>query len=125
MRTLFIFVMITTFSLAIYSCGGGKPKKSEEMKPKAAFTGAKGEVKLITLDPGHFHAALVQKNMYDQISPEAYVYAPDGFDLKELAYQMQTAGFKNIVHNQCFVIRKETGAGVIREYPVFLLTAGK
>ena len=29
------------------------------------FTGAKGEVKLITLDPGHFHAALVQKKMYE------------------------------------------------------------
>ena len=51
MRTLFILVMVTTFSLAITSCGGGKPKKSEEMKPKSAFTGAKGEVKLITLDP--------------------------------------------------------------------------
>src|ERR1035437_9896847 len=83
MRTLFILVMVTTFSLAITSCGGGKPKKSEEMKPKSAFTGAKGEVKLITLDPGHFHAALVQKNMYEQINPEVYVYAPDGFDLKE------------------------------------------
>lgn len=83
MRTLFILIMLTTFSLAITSCGGGKTKKSEEMKSTSAFTGAKGEVKLITLDPGHFHAALVQKNMYDQISPEAYVYAPDGFDLKE------------------------------------------
>lgn len=83
MRTLFVLVMLTTFSLAITSCGGEKPKKSEEMKPKSAFTGAKGEVKLITLDPGHFHAALVQKNMYDQISPEVYVYAPEGFDVKE------------------------------------------
>jgi len=46
------------------------------------LTGAKGEVKLITLDPGHFHAALVQKKMYDQISPEVKVYAPEGNDLK-------------------------------------------
>ena len=83
MRTLFIFIVVATFSVAITSCGGGKPKKSEEMKPKAAFTGAKGEVKLITLDPGHFHAALVQKNMYEQVSPDVFVYAPGGFDLKE------------------------------------------
>ncbi len=27
-----------------------------------------GEVKLITLDPGHFHAALVQKSMYADVS---------------------------------------------------------
>lgn len=37
-------------------------------------------VKLITVDPGHFHAALVQKRMYDQVSPDVHVYAPDGPD---------------------------------------------
>lgn len=39
-------------------------------------------VKLITLDPGHFHAALVQMYMYDQVSPTVYVYAPEGDDVK-------------------------------------------
>jgi predicted dehydrogenase len=39
------------------------------------------QVKLITVDPGHFHAALVQKMMYDQVSPEVYVYAPQGPDV--------------------------------------------
>ena len=39
-------------------------------------------VRLITLDPGHFHAALVQKTMYDDIDPAVYVYAPAGNDLK-------------------------------------------
>ena len=38
-------------------------------------------VRLITLDPGHFHAALVQKEMYPQVSPVVHVYAPDGPDL--------------------------------------------
>jgi len=33
-------------------------------------------VRLITLDPGHFHASLVQKSMYPQVSPEVRVYAP-------------------------------------------------
>src|SRR5674476_1523455 len=57
-----------------------------------------GEVKLITLDPGHFHAALVQKNMYDQISPEAFVYAPiDGFDLK--AHLKLIEGYNTRVEN--------------------------
>lgn len=40
-------------------------------------------IKLITLDPGHFHAALVQKSMYDNIDTNVYVYAPDGSDLQE------------------------------------------
>jgi predicted dehydrogenase len=52
-------------------------------KEKEAFTGAKGEVKLITLDPGHFHAALVQKTMYDQIAPLVHVYAPEGPDVED------------------------------------------
>jgi predicted dehydrogenase len=37
-------------------------------------------VNLITVDPGHFHAALVQKTMYDQVSPDVHVYAPQGPD---------------------------------------------
>lgn len=39
------------------------------------------KVKLITLNPGHFHAALVQKSMYAGISPDVYVYAPQGREL--------------------------------------------
>jgi predicted dehydrogenase len=40
-------------------------------------------VHLITLDPGHFHAGLVQKFMYPQVSPVVHVYAPPGPDLQE------------------------------------------
>ena len=38
-------------------------------------------IKLISLDPGHFHAALVQKSMYTEIDPTVHVYAKDGTDL--------------------------------------------
>lgn len=50
----------------------------------AAITACKNEQKvtLITVDPGHFHAALVQKSMYPQVNPDVYVYAPEGEDLK-------------------------------------------
>ena len=46
------------------------------------FNGTKGEVRLLTLDPGHFHAALVQMYMYDQVDPVVNVYAPAGDDAK-------------------------------------------
>ncbi len=39
-------------------------------------------IKLITLDPGHFHAALVQKTMYNGVDPVVHVYAPEGPDVK-------------------------------------------
>jgi predicted dehydrogenase len=38
-------------------------------------------VKLIVLDPGHFHAALVQKEMYPLLDPAVSVYAPMGPDV--------------------------------------------
>ncbi len=63
------------------SCGDAK--KNVQQAGTGSFTGAKGEVKLITLDPGHFHAALVQKKMYEQVNPEVRVYAPEGTDLKQ------------------------------------------
>ena len=34
-------------------------------------------IRLITLDPGHFHAALVQKSMYEGVDSVVHVYAPD------------------------------------------------
>ena len=51
---------------------------------------ATNEVHLITLDPGHFHAGLVQKSMYPQVSPVVHVYAPDGPELKEHLQRVQS-----------------------------------
>jgi predicted dehydrogenase len=39
-------------------------------------------VHLVTLDPGHFHAALVQKTMYESVDSIVHVYAPSGPDLQ-------------------------------------------
>ena len=39
------------------------------------------EVRFIILDPGHFHAGLVQKEMYPSVSHKVNVYAPLGPDL--------------------------------------------
>ncbi len=43
---------------------------------------AQPSIKLITLDPGHFHAALIQKSMYPQVDPTVHVYAEEGRDLQ-------------------------------------------
>jgi predicted dehydrogenase len=41
------------------------------------------DVRLMTVDPGHFHAALVQKEMYAGVAERVDVYAPGGNDLTE------------------------------------------
>ena len=54
-------------------------------------------MKLTILDPGHFHAALVQKNMYANVDSTVHVYAPAGPDLDDYlrkieSYNAQGAG---------------------------------
>ncbi len=65
----------------IASCGSGRTKDQTVKSDTSAEKSY--PVNLITLDPGHFHAALVQKSMYSQISPDVYVYAPEGPDYQQ------------------------------------------
>lgn len=51
------------------------------------------DIGLIIVDPGHFHAALIQGEMYPNVSPHAHVYAPLGPDL--LDYLLRVARFNN------------------------------
>ena len=50
--------------------------KNADKKDSAAVT-------FVTLDPGHFHAALVQKTMFPGVDSNVYVYAPAGPDLDQ------------------------------------------
>ena len=71
------YLIFTVASLLLMpSCLTKKEKPGE-------LTRTSGEVKLVTLDPGHFHAALVQKNSYKQVADEVCVYAPEGDDVQE------------------------------------------
>jgi predicted dehydrogenase len=53
-------------ALLLSSCQYFKGEEVRENKP----------IQFITLDPGHFHAALVQKSMYPDVDSTVYVYAP-------------------------------------------------
>jgi len=75
------FIPVIAFAVIMSACTSGGQKTAEKGMPK--FTGAAGEVKLMTLDPGHFHAGLIQKSMYEQIDPTVYVYAPEGDDVAQ------------------------------------------
>ncbi|ANH82333.1 oxidoreductase [Niabella ginsenosidivorans] len=68
MKPLTLFCML---AILITAC---KNKKTEQAANKEL-------IRLLTLDPGHFHAALVQKEMYPNVDSNVYVYAPQGQDL--------------------------------------------
>ncbi len=74
MKNLTLLTLVTCASVVAVSCS--------QSSKKNRFDGSAGEVKLMTLDPGHFHAALVQKNMYAQVDPDVYVFAPEGEDVQ-------------------------------------------
>lgn len=73
-------IYLLAFAVGFSACTGSQ-QSNQNSEKQNMFSGAKGEVKIMTLDPGHFHAALVQKSMYDQIDSTVYVYAPEGDDL--------------------------------------------
>ena len=85
-----MFVVSISLLFVLLSC-------TTHENPASKFTGAKHEVKIMTLDPGHFHAALVQKSQYDQVSPVVHVYAPEGADVQDHLNRIST--FNNRTEN--------------------------
>jgi predicted dehydrogenase len=67
--------------LMVTSCSENKTTKAKD-NPLA-------KNKLVILDPGHYHAALVQKSMYEQVDPVVKVYAPDGPDVQNYLNQIE------------------------------------
>ncbi len=78
--------------------------KKKGVKKEAARPVKEYAVKLITLDPGHFHAALVQKTMYDEVSPTVYVYAPKGPDVEDHLKRIE--GFNTRAENPTSWVEK-------------------
>ncbi len=75
-RKTVLKISLIVLILTVASCA--KKKTAPVEPPQKQY-----RVKLMTLAPGHFHAALVQKTMYDDISPTVHVYAPAGPELDE------------------------------------------
>ena len=84
---IFVVLTLCVVSMSISCKKKETPVNEPSKKPaKAKVEEAarqKIEVRLMTLDPGHFHAALVQKTMYEQVMPVVHVYAPKGPDVDE------------------------------------------
>jgi predicted dehydrogenase len=79
MNRIFLFSVSAAILL---SCGSGGSNRKSSGKPIETMEN-NYQVRLLTVDPGHFHAALVQKIMYPQVSPEVRVYAPEGPDVQQ------------------------------------------
>ena len=67
-------------SLILMACNN---TNNETTEGKTTFTGADGEVKLIVLAPGHFHASLLQKSDISQVNDTVFVFAPEGVEVEQ------------------------------------------
>ena len=74
-RAIISGLLMSTF---IFSCSTNRTG-TEVMEAESS----NNKIRLITLDPGHFHSALVQKPMYKNVDSVVYVFAPEGNDVKE------------------------------------------
>lgn len=66
--------ILASSAFAMAMLNACSPTKNEE-------TTAEKPIKLIVVEPGHFHAALVQKSVYDDVDSTVHVYASDGPDV--------------------------------------------
>jgi len=64
---------------------------SSEMKTETSESDSK--VRIMTLDPGHFHAGLIHKSMYPVVDSTIYIFAPEGPELKD--HLNRIASFNN------------------------------
>lgn len=70
------FCCLVVLIISFISC-------SQKSEPKMNLDNKVREIRIMTLDPGHFHAALVQKTNYNLVSPIVHIYAPIGKDLND------------------------------------------
>lgn len=81
MNKLFHISMVVISSLLMLSCNGESKNEAKGSSP--VFTGELGEIKLVVLNPGHFHASLLQKFSNPQVNDTVFVYAPEGVELNQ------------------------------------------
>ena len=82
-RNAVLFVWALCLSTVLLSC-------AEKEEGKLTDITAGGDFKLMILNPGHYHAALVQKSMYDQVGPVVHVYAPAGPEVTEYLKRIES-----------------------------------
>src|SRR5690554_334325 len=76
---VYLFASILAI-LVLLSCN---TQNRENKESKHLFTGADGEIELVVLDPGHFHASLLQKFPQKQVNDTVLVFAPEGDALNQ------------------------------------------
>ena len=71
-------IRFLVFLLVVASCSLSKRQADNE-----ADTNESRKIELIVLDPGHFHASLLQKDTLTDVNDTIHIYAPEGTGLNQ------------------------------------------
>ncbi len=66
------YILIITIPFILAAC-----KQKEITNPDGDM------ITIMTVAPGHFHAALIQKNMYPLVDSQVYIFAPEGAEVED------------------------------------------
>jgi predicted dehydrogenase len=82
-KKLVLVILISS----IYACSPSEMKNStNQVLPDSL-------IRIMTLDPGHFHAGLIHKSTYPSVDSVIHVFAPEGEELKD--YLNRIAGYNS------------------------------
>ena len=91
-REMLKLVLSTCGALTVMAAAVVGPVVAQEPEKKPGRAAGKaGAIRIVTLDPGHFHAALPHRESYAGVDDRVHVYAPLGNDLN--AHLKRMAGF--------------------------------
>jgi predicted dehydrogenase len=86
MKKIHILIILCSFMLSNIGCQTSKDDQQET-----------GQIRLMTLNPGHFHAALVQRSVIDRLDETVHIYSPGGSDLD--LHMQRIEGFNTRTEN--------------------------
>lgn len=78
MKLIYHNIGFIVFALVVVSCSLSKKQAANEADANEA-----GKIEIVVLDPGHFHASLLQKDTLTDISDTIRIYAPEGIGVQQ------------------------------------------
>ena len=78
MKHVYKHISIWSLSLLLMSCSYSKKQTNDKQEDDSLRS-----IGLVVLDPGHFHASLLQKNPLTSVDDTVRVYAPEGAELQQ------------------------------------------
>ena len=76
-----VFITVVAGVGALGLTMGVTRTQAQPAKPAKTAKAGKADIRIVTLDPGHFHAALPHRESYPNVDSRVHVYAPLGNDL--------------------------------------------